>query len=337
MEAMAESDAALKFEVFTTVPRWLFEDSLSAPFHYHALQTDIGLVQTTAFQIDLDKTLQRLDAFYPIIPGRIGKISDTIKQLKCTAIICDIAPLGILVAKATGLPSILVENFTWDWIYREYAFTHRRFQAHIDYLQQVFDTADYRIQAEPACSDASADLKTAPVCRKIKASAGEIKKRLGLPPAEKMVMITTGGIPSRYGFLEKLISRAEIRFIIPGIVEKVQIRRNLILLPHRSEFYHPDLVNAADAVVGKVGYSTLAEIFHAGVPFGYIARENYRESGKMVEFVEKEMIGIAVEDKAFEDGSWISGIDALLALERRRPNLINGARQAARFIGEILL
>jgi len=160
---------------------------------------------------------------------------------------------------------------------------------------------------------------------------------LGLPPAEKMVMITTGGIPSRYGFLEKLISRAEIRFIIPGIVEKVQIRRNLILLPHRSEFYHPDLVNAADAVVGKVGYSTLAEIFHAGVPFGYIARENYRESGKMVEFVEKEMIGIAVEDKAFEDGSWISGIDALLALERRRPNLINGARQAARFIGEILL
>jgi len=32
--------------------------------------------------------------------------------------ICEIAPMGILVAKETRVPAILVDNFTWDWIYQ---------------------------------------------------------------------------------------------------------------------------------------------------------------------------------------------------------------------------
>ena len=30
--------------------------------------------------------------------------------------------------------------------------------------------------------------------------------------------------------------------------------------------FHPDLVNASDAVIGKAGYNTLAEVFYAGTP-----------------------------------------------------------------------
>jgi hypothetical protein len=42
-----------------------------------------------------------------------------------------------------------------------------------------------------------------------------------------------------------------------GVIEAIhQSKQNLVLLPHHSGFYHPDLVNASDAVIGKVGYST---------------------------------------------------------------------------------
>ena len=40
----------------------------------------------------------------------------------------------------------------------------------------------------------------------------------------------------------------------------MRVEKNLILLPHHSVFFHPDLVNASDAVVGKLGYSTLAAV-----------------------------------------------------------------------------
>jgi uncharacterized protein (TIGR00661 family) len=336
MEALSALDASIQFEIFTTVPQWLFEDTLFASFNYHSLQTDVGLVQKSAFHIDLEETLQCLDKFYPIEQARIEKISRRIKQLNCAGIICDIAPIGILVAAMAGIPSILVENFTWDWLYQEYTPTNGRIHSHIDYLEHIFDTANYHIQTQPVCNGRSADLVTAPVSRKIRTSGHKIRERMGLPADGKMVLITTGGIPGKYEFLEKLHSFPEISFIIPGLGRKTHIRKNLVLLPHHSDFYHPDLVNASDAVIGKVGYSTLAEVYRAGVPFGYIPRSNFRESDRMVEFIEREIPGIAVEESDFQKGIWVSKLNDLLSLVRAQRNVCNGAEQVGRFIADIL-
>ena len=266
MQTLSETDIGLRFDIFTTVPDWFFRESVSAPHTYHRLVTDIGLVQKNAFQADLEDTLRALDDFFPPAPPLIAEIAETIRALNCAMIICEIAPLGILVAKEARIPSILVENFTWDWIYQQYTVSDNRIKRHIDYLQPIFDAVDYHIQTEPVCSRNSADLITAPVSRKIKTTAGEIKRRLGLSVKDKMVLITTGGIPQSYNFLEKLRKFQGITFVMPGAGPAVKNFDNLIILPHRSDFYHPDLVNAADAVVGKVGYSTLSEIYHGGGP-----------------------------------------------------------------------
>ncbi len=43
MEVLSEIDTGVQFEIFTTVPSWFFQDSMSAPYAYHHLVTDIGL------------------------------------------------------------------------------------------------------------------------------------------------------------------------------------------------------------------------------------------------------------------------------------------------------
>lgn len=337
MEAIAGIDASIRFEIFTTVPAWLFEASLSAPFAYHALQADIGLVQPSAFQVDLEATLRQLNRFYPVEQRRIAEISGQIRQLRCALIVCDIAPLGILVAAHAGIPSVLVENFTWDWIYQEYATGEARMLPYIQYLEPIFAGADYHIQAEPVCAGRGADLITAPVARRIRTEGQATKRRFGLTVDEKMVMITSGGISSRYGFFKKLATVAEITFVIPGSGQELEFRDNLILLPHRSDFYHPDLVNAADAVIGKLGYSTLAEVYHAGVPFGYIPRSNFRESDRMVEFIKSEMCAVALEESEFQAGNWIAKLDTLFALARCPRHGCNGADQAGQFIANLVV
>ena len=75
-----------------------------------------------------------------------------------------------------------------------------------------------------------------------------------------------------------MLARRDVTFVIPGGADDYLWQENLVLLPHHSRFYHPDLVAAADAVVGKVGYSTVAETFHAGAPLGYVPRTRFRES-----------------------------------------------------------
>jgi UDP-N-acetylglucosamine:LPS N-acetylglucosamine transferase len=114
------------------------------------------------------------------------------------------------------------------------------------------------------------------------------------------------------------------------------IRDNLIILPHRSDFYHPDLVNASDAVIGKVGYSTVAEVYHAGVPFGYIVRSNFRESEPMTVFIEREINGIFLGEFEFSMGAWTAKLNDLLELTRLPRRAVNGADQVGRFITGVI-
>ncbi len=337
MQAISNSGAPVEFEIFTTVPSWFFEDSLSATYTCHRLVTDIGLVQKSAFRADLSKTLSCLNDFLPFSAALISEISTAIHKLNCILVISDISPLGLAMAKNAAIPSVLVENFTWDWIYQQYVDIDDRFKAHIAYLKILFEAADYHIKTKPMCQPGPADLTTFPVSREIKTPAGRIRKQLGIPTTARMVLITTGGIKQSYGFLKKLKHLPEIHFVLPGAGPKMVTRNNCTILPHRSNFYHPDLINASDAVVGKVGYSTLAEVYQAGVPFGYVVRSNFRESGPMATFIEKKMQGIAMDESEFSSGSWATKLEDLLNLKRRRRRMKNGADQIGRFIREHIL
>ena len=332
MEAMYELDPALRFEIFTKVPPWFFEDSLSGDFEYHSLLTDIGLVQKTPLLADVHETLRRLNLFLPLDRSIIRDLAETVTEKKCQLIICDIAPMGIAVAREAGIPSVLVENFTWDWIYQEYVNHNRQLIKHIHYLKALFDAADFHIQSEPICCRQTADLTTCPISRKIRTSALEIRKKLGIPKNAKVVMITMGGIPEQYPFLEQLTDHRDIYFIIPGTGRRTRIHENLVLLPHQSGYFHPDLVNASDAVIGKVGYSTLAEIYYAGKPFGYIARSGFRESQKLVSFIKNYINDLQITEKEFYNGAWLPRLPLLLALPQIQRHGPNGAAQVAHFV-----
>jgi len=332
VEEMHDLDPAIEFEIFTTVPRWFFDDSLSAHFKYHPFVTDIGLVQKTPLQVDLEGTILRLDRFLPFAPTLIEELVSTVKARGCRLILCDIAPVGILVAKEAGIPSILIENFTWDWVYEEYLGEKPEIERHLHYLKELFALADVHIKTAPACSPSGADLFTRPVSRKLKRSSHEIRKSLGVPEDARLAMITMGGVPLRYPFLEKIAQHKEVFFLIPGGARTFQVQRNLILLPHRSGYHHPDLVNAADAVIGKAGYSTLAEVYRAGVPFGYVVRKRFRESEVLASFIDTHMKGLPVAENEFENASWLSRLNELFALPRLLPEGPNGAAQVARFL-----
>jgi uncharacterized protein (TIGR00661 family) len=336
MAALHEINPSIHFEIFTKVPQWFFEQSLSSSFTYHSYLTDIGLVQKTPLHEDLPKTLQCLNEFLPFNHLQITSLVKLVKRLKCQLIICDIAPMGIVVAEAADVPSVLIENFTWDWIYQGYTHNDYQLNKHIDYLHKIFESVDYYIQTEPVCRYRTADLTTFPICRKARTSPQQIRQKLGIPDNAKMVLITMGGIPEQYSFLNQLTHQRNVYFVIPGSSQSRQLRDNLALLPHHSDFFHPDLINACDAVVGKLGYSTLAETFHAGVPFGYVTRTHFRESKILENFITKHMNGYAITEMQFQDGSWISLLPDLLELPRIERSNSNGATQVARFIHNVL-
>ena len=337
MASVYELDPAVGFEIFTTVPPWFFEESPKRSSAHHPLLTDIGLIQKTPLNADLARTVERLDQFLPFEEDRIRELAKKIERLKCQLVICDIAPMGVAVARQAGVPSLLVENFTWDWVYQAYAAIYDGLKRHAAYLGRLSREADYRVQAQPVCSPGPADMTVLPVSREARAEGIQIRHRLGIPEGDKMVLVTMGGVPQDHPSWERPIPQQDIHLVISGAGNSFSISDHRVTLPYQSEFFHPDLVAAADAVVGKLGYSTLAEVYHEGTPFGFIKRPNFQESEILAAYVERHMMGVSISAEDFVTGEWMSHISRLLEMPRIARKGPNGATQIAEFVCNIVL
>jgi UDP:flavonoid glycosyltransferase YjiC (YdhE family) len=335
MAAIQECRPDVRCEVFTSAPAWLFTESLSGPFGYHDLHTDVGLVQVTPLEEDPRETLAALDTFYPLRPERVEDLARQLVDLECRLVVSDIAPLGIAVGRRAGLPAVLQENFTWDWIYAAYELDVPAIGRHMAYLRGLFAAADFHIQTEPICRPGRPDLVTAPVSRTARLPREQQRRALGLAGDVPAVLVSMGGLAQDHPALSRLGDFPSVRFLVPSQVPEVVTRDNVTFLPWSGGFFHPDLIQAADAVVTKLGYSTLAEAYCAGTPCGYVTRPRFPECCPLEAFAEMHRQGVAIGPETFANGGWVACLEELLALPRMsgRPS---GAGQAAAFLLEIL-
>ena len=329
MEALAERREDLRFEIITTAPRWFFAQSLEASFSLHRLVTDVGLVQLTPLEEDLAATAGRLDEL--LAPGgvRLERLVERIARLRCRMVLADIAPLGIAAAHRLGLPAVLVENFTWDWIYRSYAELEPRLGRHGATVAALTAEADLHLQTEPVCRPVASALTVAPVARRRRTAPAEVRRSLGVPADARLVVLTMGGVGWTYRGLAVAERHRRAWFAVPGGAPREQRRGRVVLLPFRSELYHPDLVQAADVVVGKLGYSTVAEVYHARAAMAFVSRPRFPESGVLAEFVRRTAAAAEITEAVFNDGSWLPAVDGLLDEERPDGPRVNGAGAAA--------
>ncbi len=339
MDAVWQRSPEVEFEVFSAVPAWLFEESLPRPVGHHPAATDVGLVQVDALEEDLAATARALRSFIPFREELVHELRDRVTRTGCTLVVCDVAPLGLAVARAAGLPSLLVENFTWDWIYRSYGDREPELATAADYLAEVFAGAGQRVQTEPHCQDVDGAVRVAPVARRPRQDRRRTREQLAVPDAAEVVMVTMGGIEWDYTRLEARLAQLGNRqpwLVIPGGSETLRRHRRVVRLPHRSDFYHPDLIAAADAVIGKLGYSTLAEVYRAGLPFGYVPRTGFPESPILEAWARAHLPHLRIEAESFAAGTWLDQLEPLLALPRRPGPAPGGAGDVARLVVELI-
>ena len=336
MAAVHQADPGARFEIFTTVPHWFFDNCLAGPFACHPLHTDVGLVQKSPLEEDLRATLAALDAFYPLNDNRVQAAASRLGHLGCRLVICDIAPLGIAVARRAGLPSVLIENFTWAWIYDGYPDYGPQLLPHAAYLRELFAAADHHVQAEPVCAAGAADLTVAPISRPFCHSTAHTRRQLAVPDEKKLVVLTLGGTAASPGRLNTDTLPEDVFLVVPGSCDQIGRTGPILRLPPNSGIYHPDLIRAADAVIGKAGYSTLAEVYQADVPFGCVSRAAFREAPILETFAREQLRSLNVPPASLADGSWAEIVPTLAALPAPGTKPVNGALAVAGFIKGIV-
>ena len=338
IEALLEQVEALHVTVVGDVPPWFLHDSLGPrlPHRHMPLPTDVGLAQRTALDEDLSTTVDRLAEWIAIdgaAPPRLR--DDTLEPLVeavagCDLVVADISPFGLAAARQAGVPSVLVENFTWDWIYRGYGDLEPRLTDLAQPLAEVFAGVDHHLQTEPFCQAAPGAVAVPPVARRPRRDRAEIRRQLEIPDDAPMALVTMGGIEWDYDHLEDRLSDPSLPWlVIPGSCTAPRRHGRCWRLPHRSEHYHPDLVHAADAVVGKLGYSTLAEVWSAGIPYGFVPRAHFPESPPLADWVQRHLPHKEIPPQRFESGDWLDDVRELVALGPIDPPAVTGAQVAA--------
>ena len=336
LEVLRELLPDLHCHIYSSLPRFLLDQSIAGGYTLHETVCDLGLVQKSALDVDLDATVAQLQDFYPFRKDRLDELARSFAREGCRLVLCDIAPLGLAAAAQAGLPSVLVENFTWSWIYSAYADRHAGLTPFIDFLRRHEAKSDHHFQAAPAGVLTSRAHQVAPVFRPRRLSREQVRRRLAFDDEKKWVLITLGGGPALdLSFLAPLQQYRDVTFLVGGLQRP--LGKNLLPLPGASGLYHPDLIGAADLIISKLGYSTVAETFQAGTPFAYVARNLFPESPVLEAFVQKHLSHFGFSETDFQAGNWFDRLPELLALPPELPAARNGAHEIATALAHILV
>ena len=329
LDALAERRPGLQIHLFTTVPRWFFGESLAVPFRYHRVVCDVGLVQTSPLDADPAAAVECLEASPWNDPAAVARLARRLKAFGCALVIADISPLGLRVAARAGLPAVLVESFTWGWIYDRLPGAPPALRRFGRAMAEDVAGAELRVQARPCCEEIAGATAVPPIARRPRQPRESVRRLLGIPAdGEPLVLASMGGVPWSYGPLERLAA-AGAWTVVPGGAARAGRHGRLLKLPCHGRFYHPDLVAAADAVVGKLGYSTAAEAMRAGTAFAYLSRPEFPESPVLASFVEARLNARKLDRENFATGRWLPVVTELLAMAPREPSPDDGAAAAA--------
>jgi hypothetical protein len=328
--------ADARFELYAATPRWFFDESVPGRYRLHELRADVGFVQRSALAHDLPATVAELRVLLPFDAGLVDGLALEVRRAGCRAVLCDVAALGIAVAERAGVPSVLIENFTWPWLYEPLLAEAPELAPLSDQLAAWYARATLHVQAEPVCApDPHASLVVPPIGRPPRRSRAEARAALGLAEGEPTVLVTMGGVPHELAFLERMRAAADVTFLVTG-ASATRREGNVRLFDNDTRIYMPDVLRAADAVVAKLGYSTVAEVWREGRPLAWVERADFRESGPLGAWVAERLAGFSMAVETFESGDWLARVPGLLATPAPPGGPEGGAERVAAFLREVV-
>ncbi len=272
----------------TNAPEWLFRKELARPYMHVASPLDIHPVHTTSYFIDPLGTFQHTQAKLQGLEDLVQNEVAWLRKSKVDVVIADIPPLAIHAAKCAGLPAFGVSNFTWDWIFKplldgisgkQVIATMRNMTAQA--------TANFRLPFSTPETFPGGSIESPLLVRSVRMSREEARKHYGLTVGTTYVLVTFGGIEGPVKSLAPLMDFQPLQFVSvakesgngppleQGLFRHPEITNLWIL--RRDDLYHPDLVNAIDAVVTKPGYGILSECMATATPIILDARDDFRE------------------------------------------------------------
>jgi hypothetical protein len=338
INALSARRPGLFFHIRTSVPQWFFNQSLKpgVRFHYAQKVVDIGVVQKDALHLEKKETLEVFSDFWLSRKLIVESERDYFKSRHPSLILADIPPVAFEIAAELSITSIGVTNFSWDWIYRDYAALFPEFNHLLDEIREAYKKATLLLRL-PFHGDLSAfeKIRDIPlVARKWSRNPEEVRRKFSLPCEIPLVLLSFGGFGVDYRLMENAATIKGYHFVttFPSQGEGshfTHIREEQLI---HSGLTYPDIVNASAVVIGKPGYGLVSECIANCKPLIYTSRGDFAEYDVLVRGIKRFLRSEFIPHEELFRGSWQGYIQRVLSSSTPEPMETNGAETAAREI-----
>jgi len=318
----------------TASPNWLFRSIDSTQTRIINEIVDAIPAQKDAFTLDYHKTFDRFAKWLMNAESWIAREAAWLEDESADLVLADICPLALGAARVAGIRSALVANFTWDWILSGMARRLDEADSLSERLQGFLTSVDWVFQVEPSTNfeTHSRQIRVGPVGRSCAVDRVEARRVFSIPDDRKAVLLSFGGLGASTFDCSTLDRSEAFVFIstrpVPGLPACKVFDPRLV--------DHSCLIQAADVLVGKLGYSTVIEAVLHGTPFLYCPREDWPEEIVLEEYVKERLAASRVPPETLTRGLWEEELIELSSSRRMEPQLAFGGNQIARILAAYL-
>lgn len=325
--------------VRTTAPRHLFE-ALAPRLDHRSLALDFGVLQQGPFDVKVPETLAALDELHGSAGALVAAEVEKARLLGIRMVLADIPWLAARVGRLLGVPVVAMGNFTWSWIYESFVEEHPGFARHVEIIRKDHQLVDLALEL-PMCAgfEDFRHVERVPVIARLPTrTREEVLEALDIPyvPEERIVLLSVGGFDAAGLPVPDIPPDRDYRLLAAAPLQG-ELPPHVRTLPRELPVPHPDLVAAADVVVGKLGFGLVAECFAQGRGILYPDRRGFREHQLLVEGVEDALPSRRIPLDDLLAGRLFHHLEAFFA--SRAPALpvrVDGAGVAASHLEEIL-
>ncbi|MEN3338015.1 MAG: hypothetical protein V7647_1691 [Acidobacteriota bacterium] len=329
--------------VRSAVPRWLFDRTARTPLTLIDEPCDTGVIQIDSVRLDEDATIRAAAAFYDRLPQLVDAELVHLRRHDARLVISDAPPLACAAAAAHGTPSVVLSNFTWDWIYEAYPASRVSAPALLPAIRSAYEhaSAAWRLPLHGGFETFATIVDVPFVARRATFERERVRDRLGLPRHAQLALGSFGGYGLQGFDPARLDCTADWRIVLtgrdapgplPGCVQFID--ENAV---YDAGMRYEDLVAAVDVVVTKPGYGIISECIANHTAMLYTSRGRFAEYDVMVEAMPRFLRCEYIDQEALLAGRWRHALDRLVQKPPppERPD-VDGARVIAGMIAGLL-
>jgi L-arabinokinase len=283
----------------------------TAAYHYHQERYDIGVIMPGVMQVDAAATFAWYSDFLQRQPEIVEREAAFIREHNIQLVAVDMPPIGCEIAARANVPSVVLTHFTWDWVYEHYLPDFPQYQFIVDSLKASYAKASLLLEM-PFAHEMSVfpHIEKIPlVINPVTKTRAEICADFAIPANHNIALPGMGGQGWGSGDVSALRDFKAWTFLLtPDAYDQVRAIPHCRCVPMDYPGYH-NLIAAADVVIGKAGWSTVAEAIGHRTPMLYTLNDNWRENALLEAALQDYGSSLYIPKTDFENGAWLDVLD----------------------------